>query len=68
MKPIHLKVETPKFKFAKDCDFDTYDRVARKIKKLYKADSVYLSDGKVTIVNERVVGTWESRRIDGVKI
>jgi hypothetical protein len=68
MKPINLKVKTSKFKFDKDCDFAEYKKLCRRVKKLYKADDVSLRDNKIIAHYTKVVGTWKSKRIDGVII
>jgi hypothetical protein len=67
--PINLTVKTKKLSFSKDTDMDCYDRLERKIKKLYKADEMYLTlKGEIEIYRREVVGTYKSKRIDGVKI
>ena len=68
MKPINLKVKTSKFKFDKDCDFTEYTKLCKRVKKLYKADSVTLRDNKIIAHYTKAVGTWKSKRIDGVII
>jgi hypothetical protein len=65
---IRLTVKTEKLSFTEDTDDMCYDRLCKKLKKLYNADEVYLDNGKIIVVREEIVGTWKSKRIDGAKI
>lgn len=66
--PIHLTVKTEKLSFSEDTDDGCYERLCKRLKKLYNADDVYLHNNKIIIIREEAVGTWKSKRIDGVKI
>lgn len=67
-KEIHLKVKTTRFSFAKDCNVTEYNKLRRRVKKTYKADKVYFDNGKIVCHHIKIVGSWKSKRIDGVKV
>jgi len=69
VKPINLTVKTKKFQFSKDANFSEYGKLVRRVKKEFKADECYLhSNGKIVVHHVKVVGTWKSKRIDGVVV
>ena len=65
---IELTVKSDKLSYVKETYTDEYDKLIKDIKKLYGADEVYLENNKIVIHRVEVVGTWKSKRIDGVKV
>lgn len=68
-KTWEININTPKLKKNfKTSDLYWSKKLIRELKRKYKADEIYMSNGTFILHKITVVGKWKVKRLDGVKI